>query len=64
MPSEAFERVYQDLIDLEAKYGSVITRTIAAKLIVNFKYIKWRKLKDSLLTEALDELNKSKIKRE
>ena len=49
--SPGFYKVFNELSEIERKYGSAVIKTIAAKLIVKFIWFRWKDMKTELIKE-------------
>lgn len=47
--SPGFYKIYNELDQMEKKFGSEIIKTLAAKLILNFIWFRWHELKEELI---------------
>lgn len=58
--SPAFNKVFNELSQIENRFGSDIIKTIAAKLILKFVWFRWKDLKAELINDLNKESNGDK----
>jgi hypothetical protein len=57
----AFNKVFNELTDIEKRFGSDIVKTIAAKLILKFVWFRWSDLRSELINEFKTLREKSNV---
>ncbi len=58
--SPGFYKIFNELTEIERKYGSEIIRALAAKLILKFIWFRWSDLKAELINELNKKVNGDK----
>lgn len=61
MPKKtSYEMIFEDLIELESRFGSVVVRAICAAAIDNHQLAQWKALKEELINKIPEQIESLK----